>query len=65
MANLPETPVWRDGVTQLELNTLVEGGPGGPMNQPANDLADRTAYLRSISEPASAIANIVALTTLL
>lgn len=46
MANLTETPTWTPGVYQLEENDLVQGGPGGIDNQQAQDLADRTQYLK-------------------
>lgn len=44
MANLTPTPGW-DEVFQLETDTPVLGGPGGPDNLQAQALLNRTAFL--------------------
>ena len=46
MANLNETPVWSEGVYQLEAADPVQGGPGGIDNRQAQELANRTAWLK-------------------
>lgn len=46
MANLPETPVWEEGIYQLETTDPVQGGPDGVDNLPNKQLANRTAYLK-------------------
>ncbi|MFE8103564.1 tail fiber protein [Brenneria goodwinii] len=46
MANLPEKQEWIDGIYQLETSDPVVGGPGGVSNKQAEQLADRTAYLK-------------------
>lgn len=46
MANLNETPVWSEGVYQLEVADPVQGGPGGIDNRQAQELANRTAWLK-------------------
>ncbi|BEM21587.1 hypothetical protein RS405_004337 [Serratia marcescens] len=43
---LPESPEWVDGIYQVELDTPVLGGDGGPDNWQAQQLANRTAYLK-------------------
>ena len=43
---LPESPEWVDGIYQVELDTPVLGGDGGPDNWQAQQLASRTAYLK-------------------
>ncbi|BEO47308.1 hypothetical protein ACJ8J8_10260 [Serratia sp. CY48663] len=43
---LPESPTWVEGIYQLELDTPVLGGDGGPDNWQAQQLASRTAYLK-------------------
>lgn len=47
MANLIATPLWSN-VVQLEINTLALGGQGGPMNQQAQQLLNRTEYLNQL-----------------
>lgn len=44
MANLTPNPSM-DAVPQNETSTIVQGGPGGPMNLQAQALLNRTAYL--------------------
>jgi hypothetical protein len=44
MANLTAQSTWSD-VPQLETNTPAMGGPGGPMNLPAQALLNRTQWL--------------------
>ncbi len=49
MANiLPENPQWVSGIYQLDKTTPVLGGPGGPDNRAAQQLGDRTAYLKQM-----------------
>ncbi|HDU1554161.1 TPA: hypothetical protein ACN7S0_004042 [Klebsiella pneumoniae] len=43
---LPESPEWVDGIYQVELDTPVLGGDGGPDNWQAQQLANRTSYLK-------------------
>lgn len=45
MTNLTPTPSF-DPVVQLETSTLALGGPGGPMNQQAQSLLNRTEFLQ-------------------
>lgn len=47
MADIAETPVWEDAVVQIETTDLVLGGASGPPNLQAQDLANRTAYLKA------------------
>lgn len=46
MAVVKETPVWVTGITQIDPNDPVQGGPGGVDNVPHEQLANRTAYLK-------------------
>lgn len=46
MAHVQETPVWEDGVYQLELHDLVKGGPDGVSNVQPRQLANRTLWLK-------------------
>lgn len=49
MANsLPESPTWVDKIFQLETDTPVLGGTNGPDNWQAQQLANRTAYLKLV-----------------
>ncbi|WP_407339980.1 hypothetical protein [Dickeya ananatis] len=50
MAELTETISWVDGIYQLETSDPVMGGPGGISNRQANQLANRTAYLKQQAE---------------
>lgn len=50
MSNLPESPEWVDGIYQLEQSDPVLGGPGGIANRQAEQLANRTAYLKQAVE---------------
>ncbi|MDY0765096.1 MULTISPECIES: hypothetical protein [Serratia] len=43
---LTESPEWVDGIYQVELDTPVLGGDGGPDNWQAQQLANRTSYLK-------------------
>ncbi len=47
MANLPETPDYPAGVYQLETSDPVLGGPGGIANRQAEQLGNRTAWLKA------------------
>ncbi|MEG9499898.1 hypothetical protein [Mannheimia indoligenes] len=46
MANLKETAEWIDGIYQIEKNDPVVGGEGGISNRQAEQLANRTGYLK-------------------
>ena len=46
MANLTDVPEWEEGIYQIEKTDRVLGGPGGPMNKQAQQLGNRTAYLK-------------------
>ena len=55
MPNLTPTASW-DDVFQLESTTLAKGGPGQAMNTQAQGLANRTEYLKGVTDAqASAI----------
>ncbi|MER2337938.1 hypothetical protein ABS842_03495, partial [Klebsiella pneumoniae] len=45
MPNLPESPSWEPGIHQLEETDRAKAGPGGVLNIPATQLANRTKYL--------------------
>ena len=47
MTNLTAVAGW-DNVPQIEITTPLLGGAGGPLNTPAQALANRTEYLRRI-----------------
>lgn len=47
MANLNENPTWEAGIYQLEAVDPVQGGPGGIDNRQAEQLANRTAWLKA------------------
>jgi hypothetical protein len=57
MANLPETPQWEDGIYQLEVVDLVIGGLEGVSNRQAEQLGNRTAYLKQAVETAQSDAD--------
>ena len=46
MANVTQTPVWEDGIYQIETTDPVMGGPEGISNKQAKQLANRTLYLK-------------------
>lgn len=46
MANQPQTSIWEAAILQWETSTPALGGPGGPMNTPLLQLANRTAWLK-------------------
>jgi hypothetical protein len=50
MANLSESAVWEDGIFQLETTTFATGGPDGPANTQAKQLANRTKYLKQYAD---------------
>jgi hypothetical protein len=52
MANLPEQPVWMEGIYQIDENDDVVGGPlpEGISNLQGKQLADRTRYLKDTLE---------------
>jgi hypothetical protein len=50
MSNIKEAPVWSDSVHLLSRQERVEGGAGGSANIQAQQLANRTAYLKEALE---------------
>ncbi|HHH3447422.1 TPA: hypothetical protein ACPZYF_003676, partial [Klebsiella pneumoniae] len=53
MAKLPETPAWESEIHQLEESERAKAGPGGVLNVPATQLANRTRWLKDQIESAS------------
>lgn len=53
MASLTEEVKWEDEVYQLETSDLVLGGPDGIDNVQAKQLANRTRYLKKLTEQAA------------
>ncbi len=53
MANLPESATWDSGVYQIETTDPVLGGPNGTSNVPLKNLANRTVYLKSLTDALS------------
>ncbi|TWC74388.1 hypothetical protein FBY10_10178 [Pseudomonas sp. SJZ103] len=47
MANLPEAEDFSEGTYQIETSDRVIGGPGGTANKQAEQLGNRTAWLRA------------------
>lgn len=47
MANLPETEDFSGGIYQIETSDRVLGGPGGISNKQAQQLGNRTAWLKA------------------
>lgn len=54
MANLNETPQWEAGIYQLETSDPVLGGQDGISNRQAKQLANRTAFLKALTDDAAA-----------
>ncbi|MCP5577310.1 hypothetical protein NL293_04620 [Klebsiella pneumoniae] len=52
MSNLPEQNAWESGIHQLEEADRAKAGPGGVLNIQANQLANRTRWLRALVESA-------------
>ncbi|MDX4252346.1 hypothetical protein SGU18_20895 [Klebsiella pneumoniae] len=50
MSNLPEQIAWESGIHQLEEEDRAKAGPGGVLNIQANQLANRTRWLRVLVE---------------
>lgn len=50
MANLPESPVFEEGIYQIEVNDPVVGGPDGIDNIQAKQLANRTKFLKLFAD---------------
>jgi hypothetical protein len=50
MANLTESATWEGGIFQLETTTFATGGPDGPANTQARQLANRTQWLKKIAD---------------
>jgi len=50
MANLPESATWEAGITQLETTDPVVGGANGKSNEPLKKLANRTVFLKAITD---------------
>lgn len=48
MGNLSESSIWSNYVFQKEIDTPVFGGPGGPSNTQAEQLANRTQKIKSV-----------------
>ncbi|EBA8912317.1 tail fiber protein, partial [Salmonella enterica] len=46
MSTLNDENVWVDKIYQLDEDTPVLGGPGGPDNRQAQQLANRTLWLK-------------------
>ncbi len=46
MSNLPEQPVWEDGIYQIEDSDVSSGGEDGLFNVQPKALANRTAWLK-------------------
>ena len=46
MGNITENPVWEDNVLQIEVGDSVRGGPSAVVNLQAQDLANRTKWLK-------------------
>ena len=46
MANLPESPIWESGITQIENGEPADGGVDGVANRAPKQLANRTKYLK-------------------
>lgn len=53
MSNLPEQPAWESGIHQLEESDRAKAGPGGVLNIPPTQLANRTRWLKSQLESIS------------
>lgn len=49
MANFTENPIWEE-VYQLATTDPVQGGPGGKSNEPLQDLVNRTAFLKALTD---------------
>lgn len=52
MGNITESPVWEDNVLQIEVGDSVGGGPLAVANLQAQDLANRTKYLKAKADAA-------------
>ena len=50
MANVTETPTFEEGIYQIETTDPVLGGANGIANVQAKQLANRTAYLKTITD---------------
>jgi len=50
MSNLNETPIWEDGIYQIELTDPVVGGADGLSNRQGKQLGNRTSYLKQLVE---------------
>jgi len=46
MGNIIESPIWEDNVLQIEVGDSVGGGPSAVVNLQAQDLANRTKWLK-------------------
>ncbi len=47
MGNITENPVWENNVLQIEVGNSVGGGSSAVVNLQAQDLANRTQYLKA------------------
>ena len=52
MGNITESPVWEDNVLQIEVGDSVGGGPLAVANLQAQDIANRTQYLKAKADTA-------------
>lgn len=48
--NITETPEWVDDIVQISTSDSVLGGEKGTSNKQAQQLANRTAYLKQLLE---------------
>jgi hypothetical protein len=56
MPDLIDNPIWEPGIYELATVDPVLGGPGGVSTRPAQELANRTAYLKAQLESHAATA---------
>ncbi len=47
MAVITEQNTWTGGVRQIDISDPIKGGPNGPVNLQAGDVANRTQFLKS------------------
>lgn len=56
MADLTETGTWENGIYRIETADFILGGEGGTANTQAQQLANRTAYLKARADQVDAAA---------
>jgi hypothetical protein len=54
MGVFTEQAVWEDGIFQLELTSPAMGGPDGPLNTAAKQLANRSRFLKKFADEVAA-----------